>query len=170
MSKGQIRKRLLWFFCRWLLVGGLVPLSLGIGYGLYTGFIVFKSDTAIGKVVRLEAVPDDDGGVMNYAPVFSFTAENGQTYTVRSGVATNPPGFAEGDAVRILYSRSDPGSAKIDSFWQLWTMTVILASLGLFFSVPGYLLLRYERKRNRETLAATSAVPMFTDSGVNRQA
>lgn len=152
----------------WLLGGGLGTLAVGVGFGLYTSFFMFRSATANGTIVRFEAETDEEG-TTNYAPVFSFTAANGQTYTVRSGVGTNPPGFDEGQSVRVLYIRSDPGSAKLDSFWQLWTITVICSPLGLFFSCPGYLLLRYRRKRVRVAQSFDAAFPRFTEPKVKPQ-
>ncbi len=167
MRRGKFSNRLLWLFSWWLFLGGLSALAVGIGFGLYTSLFLLRSSAANGTVLRLDAVPDNEDGTTNYAPVFSFVAADGRTYTLRSGVATKPPEFEEREAVRVLYIKSDPGNAKLDSFWQLWFVTLICCLLGAFFGVPGCLLVRYARKRRREALAAASAMPMFPESRTN---
>jgi len=161
MSKANLRNPLLLLFGWWLLGGGLCTVAVGVGFGIYTSIYIFRSATAAGTILRFEASTDEDG-TTNYAPVFSFTTASARTYTVRSGVGTNPPGFEEGQSVRVLYIKSDPSSAKLDSFWQLWTFTVICCPLGLFFSCPGYLLLRYRRKRVRVAQSFDAAFPAAT--------
>ena len=169
MGTAKIRKPLLLLFGWWLLGGGSCTLAVGVGFGFYTSIFMLRSTTANGTVVRFVAQTDDEG-TTNYAPVFSFTATSGQVYTVRSGVATNPPGFDEGQSVRVRYIKSDPSNAKLDSFWQLWTITVICCPLGLFFSCPGYLLLRYRWKRIRIARSFDAAFPTFTEPKFNPQA
>jgi len=159
MVKGRLRKRLVWIFCRWLLLGGLCNLAVGVGFGIYTSLFLLRSVEAQGTIIRLDEVPYQDDGSINYDPVFSFTAQDGHTHTVRSGVATNPPGFTEGQTVRVLYIKNNPGGAKLASFWQLWFVTLLCSGLGMFFGGPGYLLLRYERRLNRQALSLASASP-----------
>jgi hypothetical protein len=160
MAKGGFRKRVLWLFCRWLLVGGLSALAVGVGFAVYTSVYLLRSVATKGTIVRLDPVADNESGTINYAPVFSFTSEDGQTHTIRSGVASDPPGFEEGEVVRVFYIRSNPGGAKIGSSLQLWIFAIICSGLGMFFGVPGYLLLRNEQKRKRQVLASASAGPM----------
>jgi hypothetical protein len=148
-----MRKRLLWRGSRWLLFGGLCALAVGVGFAVNTSLFLLRSVAADGTIVRLDAVPDQENGSLNYAPVFAFTAQDGQTYTVRSGVASNPPEFTEGQAVSVLYIRTNPGGAKVASFLQLWFVALLCSGLGLFFSGPGYLLLRYERRHRRQAVS-----------------
>ena len=91
-------------------------------------------------------MPDEQGHAVNSAPTFTFKAVNGAAYSVTSGVASNPPSFEVGERVRIRYIRSNPKSAEIDSFWQLWFVAVVCSGLGIFFAGAGYLLFRYERR------------------------
>src|SRR5260370_33638414 len=62
-----------------------------------------------------------------------------------SGVATNPPSLEIGEVVRVRYIKSNPRSAEIDSFKQLWLVAVVCSGLGIFFAGTGYLLFRYEQ-------------------------
>jgi hypothetical protein len=157
MAKAGFRRRVLRFLRWWLLVGGLSAIAVGAGFAAYTGIFLLRSVATKGTIVRLEPVPDEENGGVNYAPVFSFRSEDGQIHTIQSGVASSPPGFDEGDVVRVLYVKSNPDSAKIDSFLQLWSVATICCGLGLLFGVPGYLLFRNEQKRKRRALAETSS-------------
>lgn len=94
---------------------------------------------------------------MNYAPTFRFKAENGRAYSVTSDVASNPPIFAVGQEVPVRYIGSNPMSAEIDSFWQLWLVAVVCSGLGMFFAGAGYMLWRFERHSSLSREQAISA-------------
>jgi hypothetical protein len=133
MAKGVFRKRVLWFISRWLLVGGLGGLVVGVGFAVYTSIFLLRSVETKGTIVRLDPVADNEAGTINYSPIFSFTSEDGQVHTIRSGVAPDPPEFREGEFVRVLYIRSHPGGAKLRSFWQLWLGRIDIYTLQLGF-------------------------------------
>jgi hypothetical protein len=52
-------------------------------------------------------------------------------------VGSSPPAFDIGEAVAVLYDRSDPRDARIDSFFQLWFAPLILGFLRLVFTAVG---------------------------------
>jgi hypothetical protein len=83
-----------------------------------------------------------------FAPVFQFDAPSGTQHTVTSNTSNSSPEFTVGQTVTVLYHSSEPDSARISSFWQLWTVPIILGPLGLFFGLVGYALLRLERRRD----------------------
>jgi hypothetical protein len=147
--------RILWVFCRAWLLGGLGAIAVGLGFGIYNIVFLSRSVSAMGTVERLTPVVDQDDGTINYAPVFTFTAQDGHLYTVTEALASNPPGFTVGQVVRVLYLKTNPAGAKLGYFWELWFDTILCAGLGLFLTGAGYLLLRYEPKRQR--LAALAA-------------
>jgi hypothetical protein len=99
----------------------------------------------------------DNGSVeTSYVPAFSFEGNDGRTYTVTSSNSSAPPEFAVGQKVGIFYEPSDPATAKIDSFLQLWTMPLVLAALGVISSFVGYglvLLLRWRKVKLVPSLA-----------------
>jgi len=142
-KRKSLLRRILWLACRAYLVGTVLA---GCGIGVYTSVWLCKSAATEGTIVNLSPVFDEENDTTNFAPYFSFKAADGHTYTVQSNVATNPPGFEVGESVRVLYLRTDPTSAKLGSFWQIWLVTVLCVGLGAFFAGVGYLLLRYERK------------------------
>ncbi len=142
-------KLLISILVRAWLYGGVASLAVGCGFGVYTTIWLHRSTVTKGTIISLLPVSNRENNTTNYAPVFAFTAKDGQTYKVTSGVATNPPGFEIGQHVSVLYILAKPDSAKLDSFWQLWFVSIVVVGLGLFLTGVGYLLLRHERKRQR---------------------
>lgn len=156
----RLIRRFLWAFCRAGLVVGLAAIAVALGSGIYNLVFLCRIGSATGTIKSLAPVVNQGDGALNYLPVFTFTAQDGHSYTVTADVAANPPEFTVGQAVRVLYIRTDPAGAKLGSFWQLWFVTIVCAGLGLFFVGTGYLLLRYERRRQQPwgTAARESAV------------
>ncbi|WP_449727813.1 DUF3592 domain-containing protein [Granulicella aggregans] len=111
----------------------------------YTSIWLFRSVPEQGVVIDLIPQRDDNGNI-NYSARFKFKAGDGKVYTATAGVATNPPSFEIGENVRVRYLQTNPVSAKLSYFWQLWFEPVLCAGLGAFFSGAGYLLLRRERR------------------------
>jgi hypothetical protein len=118
---------------------------------------LYRSFPTKGVVTSVSEVANEQDHTVNYAPTFTFKAENGQGYSVTSSVASNPPSFEVGQEVKVRYIGGNPKSAEIDSFWQLWLVAVVCGGLGIFFAGAGYLLFRCERRSalSREQLIST---------------
>jgi hypothetical protein len=67
--------------------------------------------------------------------VFRFMTAAGESVTVTSDIASSPPGFIEGQPVRVLYDPANPSDAKIHSFFQTWGDFLIPAWVGIIFLV-----------------------------------
>ena len=67
------------------------------------------------------------------APVFSFPAADGRTYTVKSKIRSTIPAFHEGERVEVLYPAQAPAKAKINSFLELHFFSAVLAGAALVF-------------------------------------
>jgi hypothetical protein len=93
--------------------------------------------------------PREDGRLASsdYAPVFSFVAADGETYTVTSVLSTSLPKFSVGDKVRVLYDPTNPNTAKIRSFFQLWGGAVIAGIIALIFFGVGFKLIGFLIRR-----------------------
>jgi hypothetical protein len=118
-------------------VGGPVLIVYGIASFIHTRYFVRQCAETSGEVIRLERsqYPDEYG--YSYAPVFSFTAADGRSFTVTSKVSSSPPGFAEGEQVRVRYDPSNPNDARIHTFFQTWGTAVIPLLVGLGFLAFG---------------------------------
>jgi hypothetical protein len=135
-------------YARACLAAGPVFIALAIGFGIHTSSFLHHSIAADGTIVSLRTVKDDKDGTTTYAPIFTFLAANGQTYTVSSDSGSNPPSFAPGKHVRVLYEAGNPIGAEIDSFWQVWVFPVVFAIIGLIATVMGHALYRYEKPKS----------------------
>ena len=78
---------------------------------------------------------DSTSSKVTYAPVFSFKAVDGKTYSITSTSSNNPPAFNVNDDVTVLYDPANPTNARIDSTFQLWGAPLILGFLGAFMVV-----------------------------------
>jgi hypothetical protein len=152
--------RILWFFCRVWLVCGIATLVAGFGFVTYTSMWLFRSVPGQGTVIDLVPQMDDNGNI-NYSARFRFQARDGKVYIATAGVATDPPSFEIGEGVRVRYLPTDPMSAKLSYFWQLWFESVLCAGLGVVFTGAGYFLLRRER---RSSLRAAQSRPASASS------
>lgn len=119
-----------------LLIGPCALIYAVVATRRTTDFLRRSTETS-GEVIRLERSRGTGRGSRGYAPVFSFTAADGKTFTVTSDVASSPPAFAAGDHVRVRYDPTDPINARIHTFFQTWGQAVILAFVGAVFIVVG---------------------------------
>jgi hypothetical protein len=83
-----------------------------------------------------------------YAPVFQFTAGDGQSYTVSSDVYGKESAVKFGKRIPILYLPTHPESARIDTFAPLWAMPLVVGVVGAGFCVvPAIMLVAWMRRR-----------------------
>jgi len=138
---------------------GVACLVLSAAFAVHTRYFLLRAVHAKGTIVEMVPVENDSGDTVTteYAPVFRFQAEDGQSYTVRSNTSTHPPEFETGDVVTVLYDRSDPNGATPDSFAQVWLTPVVLLGIGVGHGLVGGVLLYFDR-RYRKRLAASAGI------------
>jgi hypothetical protein len=131
----------------WIFVGaGPFVLLLGLISVVRTTVFILTSTATEGEVIALKVVPGKRGS-KSYAPIFRFTADDGQIYTVTSKNSTNPPSFAFGERVKVLFEKEHPEGAKIDTFLQLWMFPMVAGIVGGAFSVVTVVVVVKRRKR-----------------------
>jgi hypothetical protein len=105
-----------------------------------TSSFLGRSTEVNGEVIRLE---HSEGGMgtgsydQSYTPVFSFTAADGESYTVTSGVSSSSADFMVGESVRVRYDPANPQNARIHTFLQTWGTVVISGVVGAGFVAFG---------------------------------
>ncbi len=92
--------------------------------------------TVTGKVVQSPA-----------QPVVEYSVE-GETYSIQAAISSNPPSYHLGEEVQVRVNPQDPYDAIIDSFWEKYLTSVILAFMSLFFLLPGIIFVFVVRKLN----------------------
>ncbi len=104
---------------------------------LYQGTRSFLAEAARteGTVVNFLQTYSDHG--VTYAPVVHFVNRNSETIVFVSSTATNPPAYAKGEKVEVLYFPAKAQEARINSFFSLWGGPVILGAMGAIFFLIG---------------------------------
>jgi len=111
-----------------MLCGGLILL-------LVTAFFVANADPSVGIVVALRefpAAPSKSGQHgSTFSPVIRFEDTDGNPVEFVAAWRTNPPAYAAGDRVPVLYPRQDPNRAIVDSFAEKWLLPAIFTGVGI---------------------------------------
>ncbi len=123
---------------------GLVFFLSGLGlltgdYFAFTGTRRFLQGAALadGMVTELSLERSGSRSSGTYHPVVQFRAENGVAVTFRSSVGSNPPSYRVGEPVGVYYNPANPQDARVNSFFSLWGMVLILSALGAVFFLVG---------------------------------
>jgi hypothetical protein len=149
MAKPSIFRRVLRVFRIVFAISFLTCLLVSLGFTIHTTAFIHSALRATGIVQRLDQRFDDQDISPQYAPVFKFLADDGQSYTVASATATGPPSFVAGQKVEVLYRKGNPGGAVINSFWELWLVSMVLMFIGLAHGFISGVCLLIERKLER---------------------
>jgi hypothetical protein len=136
-------------------VVGLLFLGRAVFNALSTESLLRESIATDGRIVAVERVHRVQRSGFKYVPVFRFTLENGQPFTLASGVASNPPEFKVGEAVKVYYKRDHPEWAVINSLGQLWMADVALAFVGAIFIAFGTVLFRARQSGRQVVVMST---------------
>lgn len=115
---------------------GLVGLVLiGIAFFLWSRTKEFVATARPAKGTVTNLISDNEGAV---APVFKFTALNGDIIEKRETLYSNPPSHKVGDIIDILYDPNNPQGARIARTSSLYFAPILLAMMGLIFVVSSF--------------------------------
>lgn len=82
-----------------------------------------------------------------YRPVIRFIDRRGQAVEFTSSAGSNPPSYAVGEKVAVLYLPEKPHIAEVDDFFMIWGGLIILGILGVVFFLIGAGLFVATRRR-----------------------
>ena len=132
-----------------LIVGGAVFTLGGAAVAVVGVFMLFSTvgigvngASAEGTITDIEISTntDSDGDTTTGRyPIVRFRANDEQIYTFRSG--SSDEDVAVGDKVRVLYNANNPGDARINTFWDLWGLGLVVFLIGLAFAGAGVAIL-----------------------------
>ena len=98
-----------------------------------------------GTVVALKRERSAKGLAEDH-PVVRFVApETGEAVEFKSRFGIWPSPFAVAERVEVAYDPADPSRAKINSFWTIWFLPLLLGVFGLACFAAGYQTLRQTR-------------------------
>jgi hypothetical protein len=124
---------------------------------LFTGFCLWgvymmyasvqlqsKGVVTEGIVVEMDASTTD--GSTTYAPIIEFQV-NGQTYSFKGGISSNPPQYSVGDRVEVRYDPDNPKTAQINKSSERWLVPLILIPAMIFSAlIVNFFLIRAWRR------------------------
>ena len=128
----------------WLSTGTFLLIGLGLLGGAVFSFVttsrfIGEAVAADGMVVGLEERWDSDDNDYTYYPQVEFQTEDHRTIAFTSDTGSRPAAFDVGEPVRVLFDPARPEAARIDSFFQLWLLPLVLGGMGTVFSAFGLL-------------------------------
>jgi len=134
-----------------------VIISLAVGAALLAGAAYMYANTRelISTAVKVPGTVVDferrssKGGSTDY-PVIEFVTASGEIHRFTTSGAGD---FAKGEAVEVLYYDSDPSSARVNVFIELWLGSLALGAFGLLCVGIGVGTLLYERSRRHSGIA-----------------
>ncbi len=134
-----------------------------IGVAMLVGALAFQMHRMGDQTNMLAtsgAVVDIAGG----CPTIEFSTGNGEVVSFRGGVCSNPPSFAIGKPVAVLYEAANPSHAQLDSFMENWFVSLLLGGMGAVFTLLGlvFVLPPLLAKRRAAELSV-SGLPVFAD-------
>ncbi len=136
------------------LVAGPCICLLAVVFAIRTKLFLNHARPANGTVVRLEPKEADDHSI-NYAPLFQFASSDGTPHLITSNTGSNPPSFAIGQHVPVLYAAADPDNAKIATFGQLWFLPIAFAFVGFSTFAAGLFLSRANTSQSKQLAVGT---------------
>ncbi len=147
---------------------GLVLLIAGFMSYHFTQKFMAGSEVTTGTVIDLVrgTSTSNDTGQSSYVyyPVVQYETINGSVIEFQSRTGSNPPSCRKGDQVRVRYSEQAPYKARIDSFMQIWFVSIILGSLGVVFAgIGGTMLMVVLRSNRREKWLLENGQIIFSE-------
>lgn len=128
-----------------------------IGLGLLVGtFFSYKStQDFLGSALAtegtvIELVRSRSSDSVTYKPVVRFMTRDGSLIEFMSSSGSNPPSYYEGERVEVLYQEFSPQQAKINGFFSLWGLSLILGILGAVFALVGLSIILFGKLKGRK--------------------
>lgn len=118
----------------------------GVWYAADARTFLYTSLRTDGTIVALERKRNAKG-FDTYHPVVRFIPpETNETVEFKSRFGVWPSPFAVSDRVEVAYDPADPRRARINSFWTIWFLPILLVCFGLACGVAGYETVRRTRR------------------------
>ena len=138
---------------RVFIIVGTIFACVGLALLVPSGFMLAsqrdfarEAVSARGTVLRLEPRSGNNNGT-TYAAHVAFSDRAGRDHQFTEKMAFNPPRFASGERVPVLYDPASPARAVIDDFWGRVSALVIIGPMGLIFLALGLLLIGIDMRQ-----------------------
>jgi Protein of unknown function (DUF3592) len=133
----------------WFIVA-CVAIVVALGFTVFTARFVSRSIVTTGTVTGLSEDNGENG--KTYTPEYSFTAQDGRTYSGTSSSSSSSPAYAVGQTIPIRYDQSNPIRNRIDSFGNLWGFPLAFILASALSAALGFVM-RAARRRKAQPAA-----------------
>jgi hypothetical protein len=90
---------------------------------------------ATATVIEMLTVKDSDGDT--YKPVFKFKTESKEEVIFKSSTSSRPPAWHVGEETTIIYDPSNPSSARLMTYFGMFSWSIILMAIAMPMIVIG---------------------------------
>jgi len=109
-----------------LVAGGI---ALCVAFGLGVRRVVFlRSAQSVESVVVSMVYANYEGGETRYGPQFEFISKDGKRIVITPFEPAERPEYQMGQKALVLYDPRNPSEAFLDSFWELWGVSIGFAA------------------------------------------
>ncbi len=119
-----------------MLVIGAGLLLVALNFAVADREAVANGVRAEGQVVAIDSYRGSKGKIW-HRPIVSFVDQAGETRQFAANTGSNPPSYARGDIVTVIYDPRSPEQAMIDSFADRHLGRLIFIVMGLFCVIMG---------------------------------
>jgi hypothetical protein len=121
-----------------------------------------STEARVARVTQRPTFDSEGAAQTTYTASVQYQAGNDSRTLTRSWsvpVAGHcvSPCYQEGEQLKVIYMPGDPTRAKVHSLSELFMAPAIFGTVGIVFAAFGVLAIRYQRRRERERLAAGAA-------------
>lgn len=96
-----------------------------------------KGGQAPGYVINMVKMRGGSRYKDAYRPIVRFTDNDGRLRQFGSKVSSNPPAYAKGERVTVIYDPADPSDAMIDSFRERYLFSLVMGIFGTVMALFG---------------------------------
>jgi hypothetical protein len=125
------------------LITGLIFVALGAVFLLVAAIAWFRTRHFVGEALpafgEVIALREHSGDGVTYSPVVRFQTREGRPVEFTETTSSNPPGYAVGERIEVLYHWRDPSRARVASTFRLYLLAMIFGGLGVIFLAVGSL-------------------------------
>ncbi len=140
---------------------GLALLAAALFLVYSTRSFLARAEAVTGTVVEMQATRSNKS--TSYSPVVDYTTAEGRSIRHYSSFATNPPSYHVGEPVTVYYLKDKPEKAKLEGFFSLWGISLILGGLGfVFFAIGAGMRLAAQLAERKEADLRQNGTPVLT--------